>query len=349
MVAVFDQRIDPAAVLESTSVRAGGADVSIRLASAAEVEADPAVARLVRDLQPGRSVVFRATGELPVAATVQVTVGSGTPSAEGPRRTTDAQAWAFRTYGPFQVRDHRCGWRGTCSPGEPWQIEFTNPVDPTTLTDDAVSVEPDLPGIKLLPARCDPRHPGLAARAHDVQGHALGPHHRRVRAAARVLGSRIEFAVGPAPAGLFTRGSDFVVLDPAGGPRFPVRSVNLDALRVQAYAVGPEDWPAWQAHKREAWSNPSSKPPGRRVIDRKVRVAAERDAVAETLLDLREALPGGLGQVILVVRPGLEQQGAPAPADLHLGAGDPHRPRRVRRCRDPRRLGERPRRRPAAR
>ncbi len=94
-----------------------------------------------------------------------------------------------------------------------------------------------------------------------------------------------------------------MVLDPAGGPRFPVRSVNHGSLRVEAYAVGPEDWPAWHAYRQRGWRNESASPPGRRVIDTTVRVTGEPDALTETLLDLGPALDGGLGQVVLVVRP----------------------------------------------
>ena len=59
MVAVFDQRIDAAAVLASVTVRAGRDAVATRLATAAEIEADPVVERLVRGIEPGRFVVFR--------------------------------------------------------------------------------------------------------------------------------------------------------------------------------------------------------------------------------------------------------------------------------------------------
>ena len=149
MLAVFDQRVDPAAVLASLRVRAGGAGVPVRLASAAEVEADEAVARLAGSTEPGRFVAFRSERELPADAAVTVTVGAGTASAEGPRRTAAAQEWGFRTYGPFRVRRHECGWGGRCTPFDPWRVELTNPIDPKTLRKELVHVEPDLPGLKV--------------------------------------------------------------------------------------------------------------------------------------------------------------------------------------------------------
>jgi hypothetical protein len=149
LLATFDQRIDSAAVLGSLRVRAGGTDVPVRLASAAEVEADEAVARLAKAAEPGRWLAFRAERELPPDASVTVSIGAGMPSGEGPRRTAAAQDWGFRTYGPFRVRRHECGWSGRCTPFDPWRVELTNPVDAKKLRKELVRVEPDLPGLKV--------------------------------------------------------------------------------------------------------------------------------------------------------------------------------------------------------
>ena len=302
MFAAFDQRVDPSAVLSSLRVRAGGADVPVRLASPGEVEADAAVARLARESEPGRFVAFRTERALPPDAEVTVALGAGTPSAEGPRRTTAAQAWTFRTYGPFRVRRHECGGGGRCTPFDPWRVELTNPVDAKKLRKDLVRVEPELPGLKVeawgdaLGIRGVPRgrttyRVTLSSGIVDTFGQALEP------------GGPLVFAVGPAPAGLSAPGGDFVVLDPAGGPRFPLYSINHAALRVEVYAVGPEDWAAWHAYRQRSWRDEAATPPGRRVIDTTVRVAGEPDTLAETRIDLAPALEGGLGQVVLVVRP----------------------------------------------
>ena len=56
-----------------------------------------------------------------------------------------------------------------------------------------------------------------------------------------------------------------VVLDPAAGPRFSVYSVNHAALKVRAYAVAPEDWPAFGAFMQNALARPQRcrRPAGR--------------------------------------------------------------------------------------
>ena len=302
MLAVFDQRVDPAAVIASLHVRAGAADLPVRLATTAEVEADEAAARLAGAAEPGRWVAFRSERELPADAALTVTVGAGTASAEGPRRTGAAQTWGFRTYGPFRVQSHECGWGGRCTPFDPWRVALTNPVDAKTLRKELVRVEPDLPGLKVeawgdtLALRGVPRgrttyRVRLSSEIADAFGQPLEP------------GPALVFAVGPAPATLFAAGGDFVVLDPAGAGRFPVHSVNHESLRVEAYAVGPEHWAAWQVYRQKGWRDEAATPPGRRVIATTVRVGGEPDALTETPLDLTPALEGGLGQVILVVRP----------------------------------------------
>ncbi len=163
-------------------------------------------------------------------------------------------------------------------------------------------MEPELPGLKVeawgdtLAIRGVPRgrttyRVTLSSEIADTFGQSLEP------------GGPLAFAVGPAPAALSGPGGDFVVLDPAGGTRFPVHSINHASLRVEAYAVGPEDWAAWHAYRQRSWRDEAATPPGRRVIDTTVRVAGEPDTLAETRIDLAPALEGGLGQVVLVVRP----------------------------------------------
>ncbi|HEX8723196.1 MAG TPA: hypothetical protein VF736_21440, partial [Pyrinomonadaceae bacterium] len=88
----FDQRVEPDSVLRSLSVAAGRAPVRVRLATADEIAADENVKRLAAAAVEGRWLAVRAVGAggeareaLPADAPVAVTVGAGTPSAEGPR------------------------------------------------------------------------------------------------------------------------------------------------------------------------------------------------------------------------------------------------------------------------
>ena len=310
LFAAFDQRVDAKAVLASITLRAnGGTPLALRLATDAELAADAAVSHLAQSAEPGRWVAFRTEAALPPDAALEVSVGPGTPSAEGPRRTATAERWGFRTYGPFRVRRSECGWNGRCSPNDPWRIELTNPIDAKTLRKDVVRVEPELPGRKLESwgdtlairglARGRTRYRAtLTAELRDVFGQPLE------------TGPALAFDVGAWPATLHTPGGDFVVLDPAGGPVLPVYSTGHAALRVEAFAVTPDAWPAWHAYRQKAWRNEPATPPGRRVIDTTLRVANATDTLVESRVDLGAALPDGLGQLVVVVRPAVASKDA---------------------------------------
>ena len=149
LFAAFDQGVDPAALLGSVRVKAGAITVPVRLVPEEEWRSDETVARLAKTAQPGRFIVFRAERALPSDTPVSVTIARGAPSAEGPRRTVADQSWSFRTYGPFRITGHECGWGGRCLPFQPWRVELTNPIDLATLRKERVRVEPELPGLKV--------------------------------------------------------------------------------------------------------------------------------------------------------------------------------------------------------
>jgi alpha-2-macroglobulin len=300
--AAFDQRIDPAAVLATVRVVAAGGSRPVRRATDAEIAQDEVVTRLVEGAPEGRWLAFRPESPLPADAPVTVTIGPGTPSAEGPKKTTAAQSWGYRTFGPLRVVSHRCGWSPECPPQAPWQITLTNPVDAKAFRKDMVHVEPALPGRKadafgnVLSVHGSSRgrttyRVTLSSEIRDVFGQTLEP------------AAPLEFAVGSAPESLTAPGGNFVVLDPAAGPHFSVFSTNHDVLRVRAWSVRPEDWQAWLAYLRASLQNQPAAPPGRAALDKTVQVQAAPDERVETRIDLASALPGGRGHVVLVVEP----------------------------------------------
>jgi hypothetical protein len=148
----FDQRVEPAAVLRALKLQAGGAAVQVRLATEDEIRRDENVKRLAASATEGRWVALRAAELLPANSPVSVVVGAGTPSAEGPRRTTAPQGFSFRTYGPLRVTEHRCGWQKTCSPYDQWSIEFSNGLDRDAFDPAQVKVEPAVPGLNVYAA-----------------------------------------------------------------------------------------------------------------------------------------------------------------------------------------------------
>jgi alpha-2-macroglobulin len=303
IIIAFDQDIDPAAVLRTTRLAADGRALPLRLATPAELAADTLAARIAAGLQDGRWVALRPTQPLPRDAEIQVTVQPGTPSAEGPRTTTQPQTMRFRTYGPLRIASHGC-WAEQCRPGMPWQVHFTNPIDSASWSPDGVVVEPELRDMAITlsggqlqitgDARANTRYRvSLAGGVRDRFGQALeGPR-------------SVVFNIGAPEPALALPGAPLVILDPDGPPRVAVRAWGMSGLRIRVYRVTPLDWPAW-ADSLARWQRSAMgvlTPPGQLVDSRTVELPGRGSEFAETHVDVSAALAGRFGHAILIVEP----------------------------------------------
>lgn len=300
----FDQKIDPAAVLETVQATAGGESYPLRLATDEEVAADETVSRMAEQAEEGRWLAFRPGRPFPADAEVVVTVGPGTPSAEGPLVTREEQSFRFHTYPPLRVEDQRCGWSNDCPPLAPLVINFNNRLDEEAFAESMITIEPALPGATVrleggtitiegaTKGRTD-YDVTLDGALQDIFGQALGEE------------QTLTFEVGSARPLLSGPNQNLVTVDPASPtPRFTVYSVNYERLRVRAYAVEPADWPAFTRYlERYNRGQEAETPPGEQVMDETVEVEAERDAMAETAVDLSEPLERSSGHLVVVVEP----------------------------------------------
>lgn len=300
----FDQLIDPAAALAAIQVEAAGRSTPLRLATADEIEADATVARLAEQTLPGRWLAFRPSAPLPSDAAVNVSLGPGLPSAEGPLTSPDVVAYALRTYAPLRVVEHRCGWDETCPPGAPFSIHFNNPLDETAFSQTSLTLEPDLPGavVSVYGNNLEIRGASvgrttytvrLSAGLSDIFGQSLGRE------------ERLTFRVGSAEPALSGPNRALITLDPSAPvPTLPVWSINYETLRVRLYAVTPADWPAYLLY-RQAYNQQTDAPtpPGRLVQDEMMPLEDLDDVWIETAIDLTPALTRGSGHVIVVVEP----------------------------------------------
>ena len=152
MFALFDQAVDPAKVLSTIKVRAGANSYGVRAASAAELEKNRELESLIeaadKGEKQGRYVAFRVAEKLPVDTRIEVNIGPGTPSAEGPLTTKSAQSHSFRTYAPLQVDESRCSWGSNCPPMTPWFIRFNNPLDLEKFDPESIRISPELAGYR---------------------------------------------------------------------------------------------------------------------------------------------------------------------------------------------------------
>src|SRR5262249_37852424 len=215
---------------------------------------------------------------LPVDAYVTVAIGPGTPSAEGPLKTTQKVEKGFRTYGAMRITDRSCQKDDECSPGAAFWVNFSNPIATKKFKKDMVRVEPAIPGMKVvatgnaiaISGRTKGRTSYVVTYAKEIPD-TFGQTHERE--------DKVTFKIGKAPKSLFATGESFVVLDPNAGARFSVYSINHTALHVKAFAEGPETWKDMQKFMREVWNRQvyPPDPPGRRVLDETVPVKGEPD------------------------------------------------------------------------
>ncbi len=306
LFAEFDQRINPEAVLKTIKLRAGSAVYGLRLATADEIAADETVSQLTKAAEKNRWLAFRVDfkskgrAALPAGTGVNVSIGPGTPSAEGPRTTTAPQSYSFTTYDALRVIDHQCGWQRRCTPFDTWQIQFNNPLDAVAFEQSQVRVVPEFAGMKAA----------IYGNTLQINGVKRGRTTYQVTLAAglrdsfgQTLGNTepLTFNVGTADPMLSGPNKNFFVLDPAARPALSIYTINEPALNVQLYRVGPEHWPQFLQYLRANNDNTRATAPGRLVVSETVPVKAAADEMTETRIDLSRALESNLGHVVAIV------------------------------------------------
>ncbi len=308
MLLAFDQKIDTQAVFGMLKVTANGAPVKIEMLDSAAIEKDknlkPVVAGLTKSDQQGRWLAFRALSAFPKDAQISIEIPVGTPSAEGPNKTTKAQTHAFRTYPPLKIIREGCGYQGKCPPGTPLSISFNNPLDEDKFTADQVSTTPDVPGYKVVQSGSSISLMGntkarttynvrVSGGIVDTFGQTLGPD------------APLTWKVTDALPTFFGP-QGMVVLDPAAkAPTLDFFTTNYEQLKVRLYQVDSNDFDRYGVAMRNQWNK--DKPPswpGKRVFDQLVKTAPSKDMLVETHIDLKAALDRtGLGHAIAVVEP----------------------------------------------
>ena len=302
MFVAFDQRVDPEAVLPHVNLAAGGkSHRALRLARPDEVEADAMLQQLISQQQPERWLAFVPESALPYDSKVSVTVEPGTPSAEGPLTTLEAQRFGFQTFGRMKIEEHLCVFGGECQPGMPMTVRFSNGIDPETFDESMVSVEPELPHLRTR----------IYGNSLEISGETRGQTLYTVSVSPDLLdvyeqrlgeAEPVEFEFGSASKFLHLQAQGLTVLDPAAKGKLSVFSVNRDKLRLRAWKVQPKDWRQYLLALERMGRDPERVEfPGTQVIDRVVDVEPDPDAMVETLLDLGPALKSGLGHVVVVV------------------------------------------------
>ncbi len=313
MFIAFDQAINPEAVIRTISVNGGGKKLPIRLATQDEIDKDGSISYYAKQAQPGRWMAFRALNSdrltenaLPGDSTITVTIEKGTPSAEGPLTTTQAQNFSFRTYGAMKFVNAMCGWRNNqnCTPFEQWMIQFTNSIDSTKFTKEMVKIEPAIEGANIYPSGNYVYVQGVKkgrttykitidGSLPDIYGQTMGQP------------ATATIKVGSAQAAMYAQGGYMSVLDPSAKPTFSIYSINHNNAKVKIYRVRPQDWNAYQQYVRYINYDDGRRPamPGTLVSENTVSIKNIADELVETRIDLARALNGGYGNLVLDIEP----------------------------------------------
>lgn len=304
----FDQGVEPAAVLPTIRVMTGRNAWPIRLATLKEVEGNADLHRLSTSAAAGRWMAFKVeedsgTARRLPAGPVHVEIGPGTPSAEGPLTTTQAQRHTFTMPDQLRVLKVECAYSGTCRPGFPWRIQFNNPLDLKLFREEMVTVDPPIEGMRVTPSGSQITVHGrtkgrtrysvrIDGGLQDIHGSGLGEAEIR------------SIVVGPAEPMLRGPEKSMYILDPAGPPELTVFSINHARIRLQLYAVGPEDWLAYLDYLRIGeFEGKGATVPGNRVLSKEIRTSGSNEEWVETRIDLSPALEEGLGHVVALVEP----------------------------------------------
>src|SRR5262249_20970148 len=292
--------------LKTIKVSNGTTPVSLRLATSAEIDADPTVKELVKHAEKDRWLAFRAIDALPGNSYLAVTVGPGTPSMEGSRTTTTKQEFYFYTFGPFHITKTECGYDGGCKPYDWFRIEFNNPIDTTAFQESQVLIQPAMDSLKPIVQGNALIINGikkpdttfkltLDKSIKDVFGQTLGKD------------EIVEFKVGRADPSIWLSGNGFVVLDPDGPRQLSLYTVNYQTVRANLYAVDPSDWVTFQVYRQLHYRGPNDQAgkkailPGRLIYSKELELKSSPNDIIATEIDLTPALKDGFGQAVVAI------------------------------------------------
>ncbi len=273
--------------------------------SAEALQDDENISRMLENAVDGRWLAFRPSQALPQDTQVSVAIGPGTPSAEGPLVTEEAQSFSFYTYAPLRIEEHGCSWSDDdCRPLTPFYIRFNNPIQVDAYHESMLHIQPELPGasVDIIGDMINIRGAtqgrttytvDVSGELQDIFGQSLGDD------------QRLTFRVGPAEPLLVGPQQILVTLDPwVQKPVLSVYSINYDQLEVQIYAVQPDDWPAFQNYLRDfQHTDVPISLPGQKVLDESMPVDSQPDTLVEVGIDLARVMDGDYGHFIVVVKP----------------------------------------------
>ncbi len=296
----FDQKVKPEALLARLQLRSGLRNWPLRLATAAEIEADPFTHGITKSLKAGYWVAFKSTEKFSKDTEFTATLPPGSYSQEGPRSTEKTISFKFRTYGAFQFSGLGCNYgQPPCSP-DSLKATFSNPLDTTAFKASQIQVSPEVKNFQPIVSGDSVYFQGdFQTNTNYRFGFSAGLKDQFGQTLATEAAASIRTGLFPIQLS-FGSYQEIFTLDPHGPKRLSVYSRSNSVLRVQYRKVTPEDWTTFQSNRYAQSPNF----PGRQVFKQTVSVS-KNSTLQEIPLDLSTALNAeGFGQVLVVVEAG---------------------------------------------
>ena len=301
-LAVFDQRIDPDAVLAVTTLSHGGQDVALRLATDNEIEGDEQLSGVFERQVEGTWVAFRAVDAFDPDTAISVVIGPSVPSIEGPNTTDAVFTEEMRTYAPLRIEGQSCNPSDDCQPDRGFGVWFNNSLDAESLEAGDLVFEPEIPGAFIR----------INGSSIDVSGSIKGDTVYKMTVPAsltdtfeQTLGEDqvVEFHIGDASPFLdFDRGL-LATLDPLVDTQtLPLQLRNHAEVRVRAFAVEPSDWAVFRTYWEQRWEEREFvSPPFAEIYDGVQATDAPPNERFEARIDLEPIFGGNPGMAVVVI------------------------------------------------
>ncbi|MEN8174004.1 MAG: hypothetical protein ABFS03_14125, partial [Chloroflexota bacterium] len=301
----FNQRINPRSVINHIDVTAEGHPLEIQLATEDQIAANKDLSSLISNINEGRWLAFRAKSPLPADSSININIGSGTPSAEGPLVSKNAQSYNFYTYAPLEIIEHGCSWHDDqCRPLMPFNIEFNNPIDASTYDESMLQISPDLPGATV----------NIFGNHIQISGSSKGQTTYRITIDGDIsdifgqtLGKtkQIKFKVGTSEPYLVGPDEKFITLDPSSKqPALSLYTINYNKLDVKIYAVQPSDWPEFMTYLEQYQrTDKAVEPPGDLVRDEVQNLEIATDELTEINIEFANLIDNNYGHFIIIAKP----------------------------------------------
>lgn len=302
MYAVFNQDVDASKALAAIHVSEGKIQHSLRLATEQEInDKKKGIASVVKSYK-GRIVAFKTTKPFAKDKLIQVDIGPGIPSKEGPLVGKDSWHSEFRTYGPLGIVRTNDAY----SPSDAMYIEFNNPLDIKLFKPSMVSCKPSIQDVKIAPytngisisGMLKPRakyNITLDKAIADVYGQTLG------------TAKTVTIGVGEAPPYLTDPGQPMVILQPSKNPSYSITSTNVQQLKVNVFSANPADYRNFMiaAQKYREWHERPDQYTDlqgfKSLTNKIINIPKSDDPFTETEFDLSPFMKNGLGNVIMTV------------------------------------------------